>query len=154
MRYERQERSIAQKSQARENIGAASLEDHDYLENDFIGHVDDFTRHITAAERAAWNAGPAAIPRVEISDPAATLEPNRLYVFPEMAALTITLAAPEEPAIANEYRFRFTSGAWATALTLPNTIRTPKGFGVEANAIYDIRILEGCLTAQSWAVGA
>ena len=39
-----------------------------------------------------------------------TLEPNKLYVFPEMASLTVTLAEPDNSNVANEYHFFFTSG--------------------------------------------
>lgn len=90
--------------------------------------------------------------RVEKSDAEAALEPGKLYVFPEMASLSITLAEPADTAVASEYHFVFQSGATATTLSLPDTIKLPSGFTVEASKIYEISILEGCLCAQSWAV--
>lgn len=90
--------------------------------------------------------------RVEQSDAEAALEPGKLYVFPEMAELTITLAAPTDTAVASEYHFVFQSGATATSLSLPDTIKLPSGFTVDASKIYEISILEECLCAQSWAV--
>lgn len=90
--------------------------------------------------------------RIEKSDASATLEPGKLYVFPEMASLSITLAEPTDTAVASEYHFVFQSGATATTLSLPDTIKLPSGFTVEASKIYEISILEGCLCAQSWAV--
>ena len=90
--------------------------------------------------------------RVEQSDAEATLEPGKLYVFPEMASLSITLAEPTDTAVASEYHFVFQSGATATVLSLPDTIKLPSGFTVDASKIYEISILEGCLCAQSWAV--
>lgn len=90
--------------------------------------------------------------RVEQSDAEATLEPGKLYVFPEMVSLSITLSEPTDTAVASEYHFVFQSGATATTLSLPDTIKLPSGFTVDASKIYEISILEGCLCAQSWAV--
>ena len=90
--------------------------------------------------------------RVEKSDAEATLEPGKLYVFPEMASLSITLAEPTDTDVASEYHFVFQSGTTATTLSLPDTIKLPSGFTVDASKIYEISILEGCLCAQSWAV--
>lgn len=86
------------------------------------------------------------------SDTTAELDPNKLYIFPEMASLTYTLAAPADTSIANEYHFVFRSGATATELVHPTDVSVPDGFTVESNRIYEISILEGCLTYQSWAV--
>lgn len=90
--------------------------------------------------------------RVEKSDAEAALEPGKLYVFPEMASLSITLSEPTDTAVASEYHFVFQSGTTATTLSLPDTIKLPSGFTVDASKIYEISILEGCLCAQSWAV--
>lgn len=86
------------------------------------------------------------------ADASPTLQPNRLYVFPEMASLSVALAAPTDGTIVNEYHFRFTSGAAATTLTIPGTVAQPDGFAVEANQVYEVSIVDGCMTAQGWAV--
>lgn len=99
--------------------------------------------------------GTSGVPvRVEkaASDTTVELEPNKLYVFPEMASLTYTLAAPADTSIANEYHFVFRSGATATELVHPTGVSVPDSFTVESNRIYEISILEGCLTYQSWTV--
>lgn len=83
-----------------------------------------------------------------------TLEPNKLYIFPEMATLNITLSEDVDQSIVNEYHFVFQSGATATTLVLPDTISMPDGFSVDANKIYEISILETMMLAQSWAVNA
>ena len=88
------------------------------------------------------------------ADTTPTLDPNKLYVFPEMATLTPTLATPADNTIVNEYHFVFDSGATATVLTLPASVLQPDGFTVEANMHYEISILEGAMTAQGWAVTA
>lgn len=86
------------------------------------------------------------------ADTTAEIEPNKLYVFPEMPSLTYTLATPEDTSIANEYHFVFRSGATATELVHPANVSVPDGFAVEKNKVYEISILEGCLAYQSWAV--
>lgn len=81
------------------------------------------------------------------------LEPNKFYLFSgEASALNITLATPANSNIANEYHFMFTSGATATTLTIPSSVKQPDGFTVEANHVYEVSILENCMTAQGWAV--
>ena len=69
-------------------------------------------------------SGSSATPRQEMSssDTMITLEPNKLYVFPEIASLTVTLAEPSDTNVANEYHFFFTSGATATTLTLNDVL--------------------------------
>lgn len=99
--------------------------------------------------------GTSGVPvRVEktASDTTVELEPNKLYIFPEMLSLTYTLATPEDTSIANEYHFVFQSGATATELVHPSGVSVPDGFTVEKNKVYEISILEGCLAYQSWAV--
>lgn len=95
-------------------------------------------------------------PRVLISASSSAippLSPNTLYVFTgDATALSITLAAPTNNNIENEYHFIFNSGSTATTLTLPNTIRQPDGFTVEANHVYEVSILEDNMTAQGWEV--
>lgn len=74
------------------------------------------------------------------SDTTVTLEPNKLYVFPEMASLTVTLAEPDNSNVANEYHFFFTSGETATMLTLNDVLSD--AYSIEANMKYEVSILE------------
>lgn len=106
---------------------------------------------VTIPEGSGGSGGTVRIEKLS-TDTAVELEPNKLYIFPEMSELTITLAEPSDTGIANEYHFVFQSGATATVLSLPDTIKLPSGFTVDASKIYEISILEGCLCAQSWAV--
>ena len=96
----------------------------------------------------------APIERIEMTaeDTTAELIPGKMYVFPEMAELSLTFADPEDANIVNEYHCIFTSGETATTLTLPDTIKTPSSFEVEASKVYELSVLEGCLTYQSWEV--
>ena len=61
----------------------------------------------------------------------ATLQPNILYKWESVASLTITLAAASGYA---EYMFEFVSGATATTLTLPASIKGE--VSIEANKTY------------------
>lgn len=86
------------------------------------------------------------------TDTEVTIDPNKFYVFPEMEALSITLGEATDTSVVNEYHFVFQSGATATTLSLPDTIKVPDRFTVEENKVYEISILENCLAYQSWAV--
>lgn len=88
-------------------------------------------------------SGSSATPRQEMtsSDTTVTLEPNKLYVFPEMTSLTVTMAEPSDTNVANEYHFFFTSGATATTLTLNDVLSD--AYSIEANMKYEVSILEG-----------
>lgn len=88
----------------------------------------------------------------ESTDTTVELEPNKLYVFPEMTELSVTLAEPADTSIVSEYHFVFQSGATATTLSIPDTIKIPSGFSVNVNKIYELSVMESCLTYQSWDV--
>ena len=89
------------------------------------------------------NTSSSATPRQEMqnTNTNATLEPNKLYVFPEMASLIVTLAEPSDTNVANEYHFFFTSGQTATTLTLNDVLSD--AYSIEANMKYEVSILEG-----------
>lgn len=99
-------------------------------------------------------SGSSATPRQEMStsNTVVTLEPNKLYVFPEMASLTVTLGAPSDTNVANEYHFFFTSGQTATTLTLNNVLSD--AYSIEANMKYEVSILEGVAYIKGVAVSA
>lgn len=96
------------------------------------------------------------IERVDMSDvppdggTVYTIEPNKLYVFPEMANLALDFAEPENAGIANEYHVIFTSGDTATKLILPEGVLTD--LAVESRKVYELSVLEKCLAYQNWEV--
>lgn len=99
--------------------------------------------------------GASGVPvRVEktAADTVVELEPNKLYIFPEMASLTYTLAAIEDTTVANEYHFVFKSGATATQLVNPAGVSVSDNFTIDSSKVYEISILEGNLAYQSWEV--
>lgn len=96
------------------------------------------------------SVGGGAIPRIEISDSVATLEPNKFYVFPEMSTLTIVFGGTVSNEIVQEYKFRFISGATATTLILPQTVNGD--ITINANSVVEVSIIDGYAVSQSWAV--
>lgn len=89
--------------------------------------------------------------KITVSGTAVTqaLDPNKFYVFGEVASLIVTLGT-EVSGYVNEYHFRFTSGATATTLSLPQTVNMPSDFAVEANKTYEISIVDGFGTVTAW----
>lgn len=67
------------------------------------------------------SGGGGDIPKINMTGTTATLDPNKFYVWGEVASLDISLAA-ETAGIQNVYKFQFQSGATATTLTLPSIV--------------------------------
>lgn len=111
------------------------------------------THTYDGSEAVAITVETGGIERIEklSTDTTVTLEPNKLYIFPEMASLTYTLAEPADASVANEYHFVFKSGSTATELVHPSTVNIGS-FSVDANKVYEVSILEGLLTSQNWSV--
>lgn len=105
------------------------------------------------SEAVAITIETGGIERIEklATDTTVELEPNKLYIFPEMASLTYTLAELADASVANEYHFVFKSGSTATELVHPSTVNVGN-FSVDANKVYEISILEGLLASQNWSV--
>lgn len=106
------------------------------------------THTYDGSEALAITIETGGIERVEklSTDTTVTLEPNKLYVFPEMESLTYTIGEGT-----GEVHFIFRSGTTATRVVHPTGVNIGS-FAVESNKIYEVSILEGLLTSQSWAV--
>lgn len=100
------------------------------------------------SEAIAITIETGGIERVEKldTDTAVTLEPNKLYVFPEMTSLAYTIGEGT-----GEVHFIFHSGATATRVVHPSNVNIGN-FSVDANKVYEVSILEGLLTSQNWSV--
>lgn len=105
---------------------------------------------VTIPEASGGSSGTVRVEKGS-TDTTVELEPNKLYIFPEMASLTYSLAEPADASVANEYHFVFKSGSTATELVHPSTVNIGS-FTVESNKVYEVSVLEGLLTSQSWAV--
>lgn len=100
------------------------------------------------SEALAITIETGGIERIEklATDTTVTLEPNKLYIFPEMESLTYTLGEGT-----GEVHFIFRSGATATRVVHPANVNIGN-FTVESNKVYEVSILEGLLTSQNWSV--
>mgnify|MGYP001086133436 CR=1 FL=1 len=105
---------------------------------------------VTIPEASGGSSGTVRVEKGS-ADTTVELEPNKLYIFPEMASLTYTLAEPADASVANEYHFVFKSGSTATELVHPSTVNVGN-FSIDANKVYEVSILEGLLTSQNWSV--
>lgn len=83
----------------------------------------------------------ANYPIVNQTSSSASISPGCLNVWGEVSSLSITLATPTDNTIMNEYMIQFTSGTNATTLTLPATIKWVQEPSIEANATYQISIV-------------
>lgn len=106
------------------------------------------THTYDGSEAVAITIETGGIDRVEklATDTTVTLEPNKLYVFPEMESLTYTIGEGK-----GEIHFIFKSGATATRVAHPSNVNIGS-FSVESNKVYEVSILEGLLTSQNWSV--
>ena len=106
------------------------------------------THTYDGSEALAITIETGGIERVEklATDTTVTLEPNKLYVFPEMTSVTYTIAETT-----GEIHFIFRSGATATRVVHPAGVNIGS-FAVESNKVYEVSILEGLLTSQNWSV--
>ena len=106
------------------------------------------THTYDGSEALAITIETGGIERIEklATDTTVTLDPDKLYIFPEMASLTYTIVEGT-----GEIHFIFKSGATATRVVHPAGVNIGS-FTVDANKIYEVSILEGLLTSQSWAV--
>lgn len=98
----------------------------------------------------AGDSGIVSRQEMSSSDATVTLEPNKLYVFPEMASLIVTLGTPSNMNVANEYHFFFTSGSTATTLTLNDVLSD--AYSIEPNTKYEVSILENVAYIKGVAV--
>ena len=106
------------------------------------------THTYDGSEAVAITIETGGIERIEklSTDTTVTLEPNKLYVFPEMESLTYTIGEGT-----GEVHFIFKSGATATRVVHPSNVNIGS-FTVDANKVYEVSILEGLLTSQNWSV--
>lgn len=68
------------------------------------------------------------------------IAPNKMYMFGTRESLTITLAAPSDNTIVNEYMFQFTSGSTATTLNVPASVVWLKDPDIQTGKKYAVSI--------------
>ena len=126
------------------------------LAQDSLGPGGADMATLIAEAQAAAAAAPLE-PVVKAAPPSGSyaLSPGVLYDFTQAdaSALTFTFEAPESGKAA-AYHVMFRSGSTAATVTLPDSVRTPDGYVIEAGRVYELSILEGLLTYQSWEADA
>ena len=89
--------------------------------------------------------GEVQVVNVSGANPTITAENNKRYVCGEVSTLTIT------PVSSGITDVRFTSGTTATVLSLPQTVKMPEWFSVEASKTYELSIMDGVYgTVMAW----
>lgn len=79
---------------------------------------------------------------VESTTTTLEIQPNKFYKFGEVTELNLTLAEITDATQLNEYMFEFVSGATATTLTLPDTIKWLETPSIESNKTYQCSIVD------------
>lgn len=99
------------------------------------------------------SAAPLLEPVVKAAPPSGSyaLSPGVLYDFTQAnaSALTFTFEAPAAGKAA-AYHVMFKCGSTAATVNLPDGVRTPDGYVIEANRVYELSILQNMLAYQSW----
>ena len=75
-----------------------------------------------------------------MTETTASITPNILHVWGEIAELNLTLSEGED-GVVNEYMVQFTSGATATTLELPDNIQWMATPIIQANKTYQLSIV-------------
>lgn len=114
-----------------------------------LDKIDDLNTEVSNIKDTLEDV--ASIPMVEhgTADTTFTLTPNIFHVWSAVASLTLTLGS-EKSGVVNEFLFQFASGATATTLSLPSSIKWTKELEIEPNKIYQISILKGLASVLSW----
>ena len=79
------------------------------------------------------------------------IQPNVLNVWGEVANLAVNLATPTDTSIVNEYMVQFRSGETATTLVLPDTIQWLSEPTINANATYQLSIINNLAVIGEWS---
>lgn len=126
------------------------------LAQDSLGPEGKDMATLIAEAQAAAAAAPLE-PVVKAAPPSDSyaLSPGILYDFTQAdaTALTFTFEAPESGKAA-AYHVMFKCGSTAATVTLPEGVKTPDGYVIEAGRVYELSVLEGLLTYQSWEADA
>lgn len=109
-----------------------------------LARTIDFDFHNLKGASGSGGGGSVPVVNNGTSNTTATIQPNTLYVWGEVASLNITLATPTDNSILNEYHFFFKSGATATTLSLPSSILWEEEPDITTNTKYEVIIINNC----------
>lgn len=98
---------------------------------------------IAKAASNGGGGGKPSYPVQEHTESELTIAPNIYHKWGEVTSLTINLEEPTDTGIVNEYLFEFTAGATAPTIALPDNLLFAGALEIEANATYQISIING-----------
>lgn len=102
--------------------------------------VVDLGTVITSHQDISGKANKISV--VQTSTSTIEINPNTFYKFGEVTELNLTLAEITDNTQLNEYMFEFISGATATTLTLPSSVKWLETPTIESNKIYQCSIVD------------
>lgn len=82
----------------------------------------------------------AMVPVIKVESDTVALEVNKVYDIKVGESLTLTLNAPTDLTVTNEYQGSFDTGATAPTLTFPANVIWAETPSVEANTHYEFNI--------------
>lgn len=105
---------------------------------------DDGTYKEISSNSSDSSSGAYAEVNHGTSDTTFTLTPNTFHIWDEVTTLDLSLGE-ELNGVANEYLFQFNSGATATTLILPDSIKWANNSApiIAENRIYQVSVLKG-----------
>lgn len=130
-------------------VQPAAIADMEVTSNKVTTISDQSTNAQYPSAKAVYDFVGGALSRfVEhgTADTTFMLTPNCFHIWGEVAALTLTLPSLLLPGY--EFVFQFTSGATATALSLPSSLKWFTPHTVKERMLYQVRILNGCASMQ------
>lgn len=71
-----------------------------------------------------------------------SIAPNVLHKWGTVSTLTITLTAPTDTSVYNEYMIQFSCGSTPTTLSVPSSVKWVVEPKIEANKTYQISIVD------------
>ena len=109
----------------------------------------------TGPQGPAGDSGIVSRQEMQNTDTTVTLEPNKLYVFPEMASLTVTLGTPTDSSIVNEWHWFFDSGETACVFVLQSQDGSQvytDAYSIDANMRYEVSVLNNVAYIKGVAI--
>lgn len=121
-----------------------------------IGYLINLIRNaIEALSGRVSTIEDAPIEKIEPEVTQVVINPNKFYLFGEVASLSITLGEAIDGRY-NEYMFQFTSGSTATVLSMPSELKWQDDNELipSENTVYQVSIVNNLAVYAEWEVTA
>lgn len=104
--------------------------------------VLDLGTVITSHQDISGKMDKIAVQNHGTSSTTLSIAPNVLHKWGTVSRLTITLTAPTDTSVYNEYMIQFTSGSTPTTLSVPSAVKWVSEPKIEANKTYQVSIVD------------